>query len=534
MTSIHLPEDIGDLPFKLGAKTQSESYSTVIASNSAMNSYKIEPLQSDTDEIIPLATSEINRDLLGLGRRIKTTVLFRSTSRYDLEESQWSFATADSSTGDINTQSVIWTGRINVRATYPGTTVSVNFDAGQSAARIQCLPFSLVSGFQQGLLYSKRVFAPSMGAPIFLTFAVKMTTSLNINGKKQWGWFNGIAGYFFQIKSDGQGNNFSIVRRYNFESGITEEEITRSNFNGDKLDGTGNSRYSHAFSNIAMFGIEIGSGCGFHAKFWIYILGKWVLIHSIANISGGSQNPAINEVALPIAFAITNTSATGTTEFLFRYGTSVASLGEPVDDSIPSEVSTNKQLSAIPGKSYVLLGIRLKQDIKYLQNCNTLLPSFVTAYTKSLVTLSLIKNPADDSVLWTRIAFSGVEINTSRVDAFTGGKLIASIAIPANTGASISLKNLFSLQRDFGAAQYSNDPQLLTDTGYQGITGQDTYWLCITYIGFKSVLMENDLAWDITNSINTIITSNGSINPYITYVNNLVFDTTTSLSFLEV
>ena len=510
---IHLPEDIGDVPSKVGVKPKDQSYSVVVAPDRAMPSYKVEAPKGSS-EVVPLNFSDTYQDLLGMQRKIKTTLLFRSVSRYDLEQTQWDFTTADSSTGETNTESIIWTGRINARATYPGSTPSVKYSVTDSAARIQCLPFSPSSGsgLQQALLYSKRVFAPSMGAPIFVTIAVKMSLSLSPNVKKQWGWFNGNSGYFFQIKADGSGDNFAIVRRSNF-GGITEEEIPRSSFNGDKLT-------SLNFTNITMFGVEVGVGCGYNARFWAFILGKWVLVHSINSGAGTSQNPSINEAALPIAFSIFNTSNTGTTETLFRYGTSVSSLGETAQDNVPNEVSVTKSLSAIPGSNWVLLGIRARKDINSIQNSNILLPSALRAYSgNNLCTLFLVKNPEIDlSLTWTSVAASGIELNTSRLATFTGGQRIT-LSAPATSGVSINLSDLFSIQRDFGSTQYSNDIQLATDTNFQSVVGQDTYWLCATYIGISP----NNIAWDLASAINTTITDNGT-----------TFNITASLSFLEV
>jgi hypothetical protein len=519
MTNVHLPEDIGDVPSKSGAKPKNQSYSIVMASDRAVPSYKVE-VPNGSSEVVPLNFSDTYQDLLGLQRKIKTTLLFRSVSRYDLEQTQWDFTTADSSTGVTDTESIIWTGRINARATYPGSTPSVRYSVTDSAARIQCLPFSPSSGsgLQQALLFSKRVFAPSMGAPIFITIAVKMSLSLFPNVKKQWGWFNGNSGYFFQIKADGSGDNFAIVRRSNF-GGITEEEIPRSSFNGDKLT-------SLNFTNITMFGVEVGVGCGYNARFWAFILGKWILVHSINSGTGTSQNPSINEAALPIAFSISNTSNTGTTETLFRYGTSVSSLGETTQDNVPNEVSTTKTITTITNSTWVLMGIRGKKDINNVQNANTLLPLSMQIFSNNnLINVFLLKNPESDSDLrWSSVNNSGVEFNTSRIYPFRGGQRLITASVPASEGATINLSDLFSLQRNFGSNIYANDIQLPTDTGYQPIVQQDNYWVCATFLGSTpSRLSSNAIVWDLAASQNISLVNN----PTISRIN-------VSLSFIEV
>lgn len=526
MTNIHLPENIGDTPDKLGQKSKNESYSVSLAIDKSVRTFKTQVL-TQSSEIIPEPTSDNALDIFGLQRKISTYLLFRSTSRYDIEQTQWDFTTADSSSVAVGVQSVLWTDRVNVRVTYPGTTPSIKYSFQDSAAKLECLPFAS-SGLQQALLFSKRVFTPTVAAPIFLTFAVKMSSSSSPDSKKQWGWFDGGSGYFFQIKADGSGDNFSIVRRSNF-GGIAEQEIVRSQFNGDRL-------INLSFSNITMYGIEVAVGCGYNARFWAFIDGKWVIVHTINSGAGTLQIPSINEKSLPLAFTILNTSITSDTQTFFRYGCSVSSLGEIADDNIPNEVSVTKNITAVPGSTYVLMGIRGQQVVNGIQNSNTLLPLSLKVYSgNNLVTLFLLKNPEiDSSLIWSPVGSSGVETNIVRLTPFNQGNRIVTISIPSSSGATINLNNLFSLQREFGSNRYANDIQLPTDTQYQPLIQQDSYWLCATYIGFKPTLVENFIPWDTSAVINTTITNNGSIDPYIKYAQSTTFNITTSLSFLEV
>lgn len=516
MTNIHLPENIGDTPDKLGQKSKNESYSVSLAIDKSVRTFKTQAL-TQSSEIIPEPTSDNALDIFGLQRKISTYLLFRSTSRYDIEQTQWDFTTADSYSGTVGVQSVLWTGRVNVRVTYPGTTPSIKYSFQDSAAKLECLPFAS-SGLQQALLFSKRVFTPTVAAPIFLTFAVKMSSSSSPDVKKQWGWFDGGSGYFFQIKADGSGDNFSIVRRSNF-GGIAEQEIVRSQFNGDRL-------INLSFSNITMYGIEVAVGCGYNARFWAFIDGKWVIVHTINSGAGTLQIPSINEKSLPLAFTILNTSITSDTQTLFRYGCSVSSLGEIADDNTPNEVSVTKNIPAISGSNWVLMGIRGKQNITNIQNSNTLLPQSLQVYSgNQLVTLFILKNPEiDTTILWNSVASTGVDINTTRLAPFKDGELIATLSVPAFSGATINLSNIFSVQRNFGSNRYANDIQLPTDTQYQPLIQQDIYWLCLNYLGLKNRLITNFIPWDISTMVNTVVTNNGDSN----------FNITASLSFLEV
>ena len=344
-----------------------------------------------------------------------------------------------------------------------------------------------------------------------------MSLSQSVNVKKQWGWFNGNCGYFFQIKANGSGDNFSVIRRTNFGT-ITEEETVRSAFNGNKLNNLD-------FTNITMFGIEVGTVGGLNARFWAFILGKWVLIHSLSN-AGTLQNPAINEIALPIAFNIINTSPTSDTQTLFRYGVSVANIGEIADDNTPNEISVTKDITTTSNSTWVLFGIRGKPTINDIQNCNILLPLALKVYAGgNLINLFLLKNPEIDPTLaWTALASSGIEFNTSRYYGFTKGNKIP-LAVSATSGTTISLNKIFSLQRDFGSTRFTNDAQLPTDTGLQSAQEQDIYWVCATFIGSTPVFSENkdNIIWDLLVSQNVSLSGNPTTSKI-----------TASLSFMEV
>ncbi|MFM6156066.1 MAG: hypothetical protein ACKPE3_24225, partial [Sphaerospermopsis kisseleviana] len=242
---------------------------------------------------------------------------------------QWAERSANTTISQTE-ESVVWTNRNNVLPSYPGTLTQVKFSPTDSSIELLINEITSTLGRQQVLLFSNRNFSAAV-SPIFVTMAVKMSLSPNNNNCiKTWGWLGGDAGYFFRIKGDGQGNNFVVGYRYSLGGVTTEVEIVRSTFNGDKLDGIGTSVHSQTFTNIGMFGIEVGTA-GYGARFWAYVTvdnssARWVLVHALANDSDSSPTRLIDEENLPFTFEI-RSQGVNTGQFLDKYGTSVASLG---------------------------------------------------------------------------------------------------------------------------------------------------------------------------------------------------------------
>ena len=509
MTKIHLSETIADTPDKAGIKPQENSYSFNLAENNSPSIYKIDP-----ESLAVISSSDVDQDLLNFKRKVPIQTLFRSNFKYEIDFNQWQYTVADSSTNDPTIQAIIWTNRNNVRATYPTDRVTVKFSPQESAATIQCLSFP-VTGLQQGLLFSKRTFSPGLTTPLFITIDAKMSLALSNDVKKQWGWFNGSFGYFFQIKGSGNDNQFSIVSRSNYGT-IVDTEITRSSFNGTQININ--------FSAVNTYGIEIGSG-GTSAKFYVFYNNKWILLHSTQD-SDKLQNPTVIEIGLPIAIAINNTQPNTTTETITTYAHSV-SIQRILQDNTPGAFEITKKITSTPGFTQVLMGIRGSRSIKEIINSNILLLNLINIITTKSCNLFIIKNPEnDDTLRWISLG-NGMEVNTTRNAPFVRGKNVCTLGV-SSTGVSISLKNLFSLQKEFSSVQMTNDIIPNGDNGYQIVLNQDTYWICITCtdIGFFPGI--DAIYWDLATGLNVTINNMSSQNASAT------FSATSTLSFVEV
>ena len=462
MTQIHLPEDIADTQSKAGKKPISESYPFALASDSLISCIGVFPPQSDAEQISPILkpTSETITDTFSLTRQIKSYVLFRNVSRYDFEPNQWTYQTGDIAAQAIGSVSVTWSYRVNTRASYSSNT-QVSFIPEQSAIELRNYPNADPGIIQQTILFSNRYFTAANN-PIVLTMAVELSLSDAITSVKTWGLYSVSSGYFFRMKGSGLVDNFLVGYRQTLGGTTTDIEIPRSAFNGDKLDGISNSVHAQTFTNVAMFGIEVGTA-GIGARFWAYVnvgnSARWVLVHSLYSDSDSSQNRITDEEAWPICFENINYGISTTTQTLAKYGVSVTSIGSPVGTSNVSFVSSNTTLSLITS-SLPILGIKAKEFVNSKQNSNTILPVSLSAIASTGIwRITLIKNPTKPTnPVLSFSSVSSVIESSSQNFSIQSGIILGSYLLAANKAINIDLKDLFALNKSFLTTQYTNDP----------------------------------------------------------------------------
>ena len=486
MTQIHLPEDIGDTQSKAGEKPIAQSYPFVLAEDALVQYIGVFPPNSPEEEISPIykPTSETTTDTFALNRKVKSSILFRNVSNYDLEPNQWGYQIADVS-GQLGTGtvSVTWSYRVNARASYTSNT-EVKFVPNQSAIELKNYPNSDAGITQQSILFSNRYFTASAN-PIILTMAVKASLSDSPNSVKTWGLCSTSSGYFFRMKGNGQSNNFLVGYRYSLGDTPIDIEIPRSSFNGDKLDGIGNSVHVQTFTNVAMFGIEVGTA-GVGARFWAYVdvgnSARWVLVHSLLNDSDFSQNRITDEEGWPICFENINYGLSTSTQTLAKFGVSVTSIGEPIGTTdinlVSGSIAASLSKSPLP-----IVGIRAKDFINSKKNSSNILPVTLNAIASSGTwRIVLIKNPTKPTnpalTFSTSSALSVTQFSTSSFSV-QRGTILGSYLLVGNKPLNINLTDIFALNRSFLTTQYTNDPVPVGDLGQQFVQNADELWVCV-------------------------------------------------------
>ena len=209
-------------------------------------------------------------------------------------------------------------------------------------------------------LQSRRVFRYQPGRISGFTFGAKSSNEFRSGFFNEWGISNPTDEYVFRIRS----GQLYIVRRSPIQlgkellkrNGIPENaevrvdgdisglkasgdpfrsesthyvtEIGTDYFNGDPLDGTGNSEYNINVSRVTMWKIEFGWYGAIGARFYAYIPAgsgeaRWVVIHTMV-IENQLGEPCLQDSYFRMIYRInvTNTSTFREPQQVTKYGAS--------------------------------------------------------------------------------------------------------------------------------------------------------------------------------------------------------------------
>lgn len=238
---------------------------------------------------------------------------------------------------------------------YPVINSNVNFlNNSIKAARDRVSPGYSFRGTYYGVLESRQTFRYQPGRISGFTFGVRSKTDTTTNENFiEWGCANDSDQYVFQIR----GSEFNIVRRSTIPlpentlkrmglpttsqtatpirsqslenaKALYELVIKRDQFNGDKLDFSGDSGYQVKFEKVTMFKIEFGWYGAIGAKFYAYVPVKndearWVLIHTLV-IENGVGEPCLQnpDFKFRYSLSVTNTANVSEPLYIYKYGAS--------------------------------------------------------------------------------------------------------------------------------------------------------------------------------------------------------------------
>jgi hypothetical protein len=210
-----------------------------------------------------------------------------------------------------------------------------------------------------------------------LSFAIRFDTPV-VGIRRRIGLFNETDGFFFE---DNGGTYSCVVRNTN--AGITtENRITRDNWNGDKLDGTGWSQQTADATKIQMVNFDYEwYGAGQIRFNWI-INGEKINIHTI-NTANVGDRPWSSTPFLPIRCSLENVTGVAGTHYMYQGSNSLTQEGEPeklgtlvsyanpITGTTMTVANTFYPVISLRLKSTALAGIVLPRSIQVATNDNT-------------------------------------------------------------------------------------------------------------------------------------------------------------------
>jgi hypothetical protein len=336
----------------------------------------------------------------------------------------------------------------NLWSTLSANGGSVSFNPSQGLVELNVTNTAGASAIRE----TTKVFSYQPGKSLLVMNTFVMASSAT-NLRQRVGYFGDQNGIYFQL-DDG---NISIVKRSLVTGSIAESVVTRSNWNGDKLDGTGSSGIVLDITKAQILWTDIewlGVGT---VRVGFVINGRFIVCHSFhhANIIDSTY---ITTASLPLRYEIINKAATGVSKTLKQICSTVISEGGYELRGLQQAVSipiTAPRTFAVAGTFYPIISIRLKTT-----------PDRLDAII-ILTALSILGGGNGIDYNW-QVRASGTTTGGSWVDAgadsavqynitgtsYAGGRILASGFLNASNQASPNLDILkealfkFQLERN--------------------------------------------------------------------------------------
>jgi len=412
----------------------------------------LEQIVVNTNSPVPISIGGTNVDAFGRLRISAPYTLFDSQQRYEADPQ---FSTATTGTGT---------------ATYNSNEASVSMSV-------------TAGGVGSVTKQTFRVFPyqPGKGLLVLATFAMDSSSSTSLT--QRVGYYNTDNGVFFQKVA----GVYSFVLRSNSipTPGTPSDDrtVNQADWNGDKLDGTGDSGYTldPAKAQILWMDFEwLGVGsvrCGF------IIDGQYIVCHTFNNANDITK-VYMSTATLPVRYEIFSSAAVAGT--LTQICSSVVSEGGYEQYSFGHVARRTTALGTIGSTFLPLVSIRLKSTrigAVVLPQRIQVLPTTSQNYEVALVKNATLTGPTS----WGATTSNNVEMDTASTGVSGGTIVQTDYVTSSGSGGTTPLT---------GASGYNWDLQLGTS-----LTGtRDTYTIQIrTVSGATTGDAVGSLTfWDLT------------------------------------
>ena len=316
---------------------------------------------------------------------------------------------------------------------------TVTYTANKSTVNLNV---STASG-DKVIRQSKRVMSYQPGKSLlhFSTFVMNTQTE---NLEQRVGMFDANNGIFFEDT----GTGYQFVRRTYTSGSSVDTAVAQSSWNGDKLDGTGESGYTLDPTKATILYMDfewLGMGsvrCGF------VIDGKFITAHTFLN-ANNLDTVYMQTANLPIRLEIETTGAIGSAATLQQVCSTVMSEGGYAPSGLRQMIGTSS-LGGVTltssGTYYNLATIRIKSSRPYavivIQGADVLNVS------NANYEYAIIKNATPGTAFSYTSYSDNVEYDLQTTDV-TGGTRIAGGYLGGNT-APITIGDSFNFDYQIG------------------------------------------------------------------------------------
>ena len=284
-----------------------------------------------------------------------------------------------------------------------------------------------------------RNFAYQPGKSLLVLNTFVMSPAKN-NLRQRVGYFGTNNGIYFQLGGV-NGTVASFVKRTS-TNGVVGEEfiINQTDWNGDKLDGTGPSRLTLDVTKAQIFWMDIEwLGVG-SVRVGFIIDGKYIVCHTFHH-ANNIEATYITTASLPLRYEIENIGETSEASTLKQICSSVISEGgyemRGFQQGVGTAILSEKDLTT-QGVYYPLVSLRLKSD--RLESISVLSAASLIPVDNGNYNWRILGGPTTSGGAWVSAgANSSVEYNISGT-AISGGRTLAQGFITSTNQSKSSIE----------------------------------------------------------------------------------------------
>lgn len=341
-----------------------------------------------TSSTVPVSIGGTNVDAFGRVRSSAPYTLFDSQNRYEKN--------------DLFSETTATGGTVTYDANASTVELNVTTTSGSEVVRQSYRSFS---------------YQPGKGLLVFNTFVMGAAKT---DLRMRVGYFNTQNGVFLERS----GTDIKIVRRTYTSGAAVDNPVLQANWNGDKLDGTGDSAITLDLTKAQILWMDfewLGVGS---VRVGFVIDGQFIVCHTFEN-ANNLTSVYMTTAILPVRYEVTNLNTTASASTFKQVCSSVISEGG-YEKKVAPFVARMTTVNSSIGTSFVpLVSIRLasgRTGAVVIPDGYSVLPTSSGSTTFEIV---LVKNPTLTGASWGATDSNNVERDLSAT-SFTGGTIIES------------------------------------------------------------------------------------------------------------
>ena len=325
--------------------------------------------------------------------------------------------------------------------------------------------------------YRSFPYQPGKGLLVMNTFVIGAAQE---NQRVRVGYFNTENGVFFEL----DGTTLYMVRRTYVTGTAVDTRVAQADWNGDKLNGTGDSGLTIDITKAQIFWQDfewLGVGS---VRTGFIINGQTIICHTFQN-ANNLDKVYMTTAILPVRYEIRNTGTTANAGSLRQICSTVISEGG-YEKRVMTDVARMTAINTNIGTAFVpLVSIRLasgRTGAVVIPDGYSVLPSASSSTTFEVV---MVKNPTlTGPTSWVATSSTNVEMDISST-GYTGGTIAFSNYVQESMQASSTVNN---------GAEYNWDMQLGATIGGTS----DIYTIAVRTLSGTQNAIGTMSFWDLT------------------------------------